>query len=124
MWAAESPSALAAYCGGGYARNLILPLPRSIKLADSPIPFALVGSETLIGREIRDLVATSVPDFDLRLIDTGHAKPGAPDDAVVVVLPMALKAKSLSGARAVFLAGPAEANRKAIELVDGEIALI
>jgi aspartate-semialdehyde dehydrogenase len=40
------------------------------------------------------------------------------------VLPLGLKAKSLSGARAVFLAGPAEANRKAIDLVDGEIALI
>ncbi len=91
-------------------------------MANSPIPFALVGSQTLIGREIRDLVSTSAPGFDLRLIETGDARPGTKDDDPV--LPVELKAKNLSGARAVFLAGSPEANRKAIGLVDGEIALI
>jgi aspartate-semialdehyde dehydrogenase len=94
-------------------------------LANSPIPFALVGSQTLIGREVRDLVSTSEPGFDLRLIETGDPAPGQlkPGDDEPA-LPVALKAKSLSGAHAVFLAGPPEANQKAIELVDGEIALI
>lgn len=94
-------------------------------MADSPIPFALVGSETLIGREIRDVVSTSAPELDLRLIETGETaaqedeeeeKPGP--------IPVDLHAKDLSGARAVFLAGTANANRKAIELAEGEIPLI
>ena len=29
---------------------------------------ALVGSDTLLGREIRDIVATSEPDITLRLV--------------------------------------------------------
>ena len=83
---------------------------------------ALVGSETLIGREIRDLVGTSSPGFELRLIETGETGAAAEEDAPT--LPVALNAKSLSGARAVFLAGTPEANQKAIQLAEGEIPLI
>jgi aspartate-semialdehyde dehydrogenase len=92
-------------------------------LVNSPSPFVLVGSETLMGREIRDLVGTSKPGFDLRLVDTGDPSPvkGEDDDPPVLA---ELKAQSLSGARGVFLAGPPEANRKAIELADGEAVLI
>lgn len=91
-------------------------------MADNTTPFALVGSETLMGREIRDLVGTSAPGFDLRLIETGGTIAATEDGALAV--PVKLNAKSLSGARAVFLAGLPEANRKAIELAEGEIPLI
>ncbi|HTX34817.1 MAG TPA: Asd/ArgC dimerization domain-containing protein [Bryobacteraceae bacterium] len=92
-------------------------------MADNATAFALVGSETLIGREIRDLVGTSAPGIDLRLIETGTAV-AATAEHEAPVLPMALNAKSLSGTRGVFLAGSPEANRKAIELAEGEIPLI
>jgi aspartate-semialdehyde dehydrogenase len=92
-------------------------------LANSAVPFALVGSESLIGREIRDLVGTSAPGFDLRLIDTGNSGPTEDEDETPDV-PTELNARNLSGTLAVFLAGPPEANRKAIELAEGEIPLI
>ena len=36
----------------------------------------LVGSETLLGREIRDIAATSAPELDLRMIAADEEKPG------------------------------------------------
>ena len=95
-------------------------------MSNPTTPFALVGSESLLGREIRDLVSTIAPDFDLRLIETGvpPAATGDEEDHEAPALPVALKAANLSGARAVFLAGSPEANRKAIDLVDGESAMI
>ena len=84
---------------------------------------AVVGSETLLGREIRDLVSNSATTLELRLIDTGEAAAGAAEDEEPDP-PVDLKAANLAGARAVFLAGSPAANRKAIALVDGEAALI
>jgi aspartate-semialdehyde dehydrogenase len=91
-------------------------------LSDESTSFALVGSETLLGREIRDLVSTSAPAIGLRLIETGQSHTAEREEEPAV--PSVLNAASLSGARAVFLAGPAEANRKAIALLDGEAAVI
>ncbi len=93
-------------------------------MADPATHLALVGSETLIGREIRDLASASSQDFDLRLIDTGDTRPSGEDDDDGAPVPEQLNAKNLSGARAVFLAGSPAANRKAIHLVDGAIPLI
>ena len=81
----------------------------------------LVGSESLLAREVRDIVATSGPTsgqpFDLRLIAADDEKAGAltrvGDEPAVVI---DLTAENLSGARAVMLAGSAAANRKAVEL--------
>jgi aspartate-semialdehyde dehydrogenase len=67
--------------------------------------FALIGSESLLGREIRDVAAKSAPRLDLRLIDG--------DEPAVAA---SLNAEGLSGARAVFLAGSAESSRQALEL--------
>jgi aspartate-semialdehyde dehydrogenase len=82
----------------------------------------LVGSESLLAREVRDIVATSGPGpglrLDLRLIAADEEKAGAltrvGDEPAVVI---ELTAQNLSGARAVMLAGSAAANRKAVELV-------
>jgi len=86
---------------------------------------ALVASESLLGREIRDIVAVSVPDLDLRLIAADEEKPGTltrvGDEPSLVE---ALGPESLAGARAVFLAGSAESSRKALELADPGAAII
>lgn len=86
---------------------------------------ALVGSESLLGREIRDLVSTSSPGFDLRLIADAEEKPGrltrVGGEAAVVA---GLEAANLADARAVFLAGSPESSRKALELTRGSVALI
>lgn len=85
---------------------------------------ALVGSESLLGREIRDLVSSSVPGADLRLIAAGEEEVGKvtriDDEPVLVTL---LSAASIEGARAVFLAGSPASSRRALELA-GDAAII
>jgi len=78
---------------------------------------ALIGSETLLGREIRDIVATSPGDFELRLIAADEEKPGtltrmADEPAVVEEL----GPDSLTGVRAALLAGSQESARKSLEM--------
>jgi aspartate-semialdehyde dehydrogenase len=80
---------------------------------------SLIGSDSLLGREVRDIVSTAAATFDLRLVaDTGE-QPGSltrvGDEPTVVG---SLDAASLSGARAIFLSGSAESSRKALELLD------
>jgi aspartate-semialdehyde dehydrogenase len=81
--------------------------------------FALIGSESLLGREIRDIAATSSPALDLRLVAALGEQPGkltlVGDEPALVG---GLDAGSLVGARAVFLAGSAESSRQALELLD------
>jgi aspartate-semialdehyde dehydrogenase len=78
---------------------------------------ALVGSDSLLGREIRDIVATSAPEIELRLIAGEQEEPGAltrvGDEPAVVG---GLDAESLNDARVIFLASSAESSRKALEL--------
>jgi aspartate-semialdehyde dehydrogenase len=79
----------------------------------------LVGSETLLGREIRDVVATSAPGFELRLIAAEGEEAGrltrVGDEPVVVE---ELRVDNLSGAESVFLAGSPASTQKALELAD------
>ena len=79
----------------------------------------LVGSESLMGREIRDLVATSAPEIHLRLMAADEEEPGTltrlGDEPALVE---ELQAENLAGARAVFLAGSADSSRKALDDVD------
>jgi aspartate-semialdehyde dehydrogenase len=79
----------------------------------------LVGSETLLGREIRDIAATAAPDLDLRLVAADEEEPGTLTrlgDEPAVIEP--LEAGTFSGAQIVFLAGSGESSRKALELAD------
>jgi aspartate-semialdehyde dehydrogenase len=82
---------------------------------------ALVGSDSLLGREIRDIVATSAPGIDLRLIASDDEQAGTltrvGDEPSLVEV---LGAESLTGAGAIFLAGSAESNRKALEMAGHE----
>ncbi len=77
---------------------------------------ALVGSDSLLGREIRDLVATSDSGLTLRLLAGGQEKPGTltrlGDEPAIVG---ALDAQGLSDARVILLAGSADSSRKALE---------
>ena len=79
---------------------------------------ALIGSESLLAREIRDLVATGAADLSLRLIASDDEQPGAltrvGDEPAVIG---GLTAESLLDARAVILAGSAESSRKALHLL-------
>jgi aspartate-semialdehyde dehydrogenase len=80
---------------------------------------ALIGSESLLGREIRDIAGASAPALELRLIAALGEQPGkltlVGDEPALVG---GLDAESLAGARAVFLAGSAESSRQALELLD------
>jgi aspartate-semialdehyde dehydrogenase len=80
---------------------------------------ALIGSESLLGREIRDIAATSSPALELRLVAALGEQPGkltlVGDEPALVG---GLDAESLAGARAVFLAGSAESSRQTLELLD------
>jgi len=79
---------------------------------------ALIGSDTLLGREIRDIVATSGADVRLRLVADVEEVAGAltrvGDEPAVVG---GLTPDSLDGVRAIFLAGSAEGSRKALALL-------
>lgn len=79
---------------------------------------ALVGSESLLGREVRDIVTTSGAALDLRLIAADEEEPGSltrvGDEAAMLA---DLDADTLSGARAVILAGSAESSRKTLDLL-------
>lgn len=77
----------------------------------------MIGSDSLLGREIRDIVATSQPGIDLRLIAADEETAGTltrvGDEPALVE---GLNDASVEGADAVILAGSAESARKALEL--------
>jgi aspartate-semialdehyde dehydrogenase len=91
-------------------------------LADRPkVKVALVGSESLLGREIRDLAVETAPELDLRLIAAEEGRAGlltALGDEPALVT--ALDADNLSGVRAIILAGSEASSRRALELAAGE----
>lgn len=78
---------------------------------------ALVGSDSLLGREIRDLSANAEPSLPLRLIAEDEDQEGSltrqGDEPTLVE---ALNEEALSDARVVFLAGSAASSRKALGL--------
>ncbi|HEV2446741.1 MAG TPA: Asd/ArgC dimerization domain-containing protein [Candidatus Sulfopaludibacter sp.] len=80
----------------------------------------VVGSETLLGREIRDIVASGPAAFELRLIAADEEVAGRltrVGDEPLTVTPLA--AENLADARAIVLAASAEAGRKALEMAAG-----
>ena len=88
---------------------------RSIRLGNATV--ALVGSESLLAREVRDLAATG-GGLDLKLIAADEEREGAltrvGDEPAVVIK---LNAAGLSDARAVILAGGEESAKKALDLL-------
>jgi aspartate-semialdehyde dehydrogenase len=86
-------------------------------LPNSPT-VALIGSDSLLAREVRDIVATTGSDLTLRLVAAVDEESGAltrmGDEPAVVNL---LSAESLLDARAVILAGNTESSRQTLELL-------
>lgn len=82
---------------------------------------ALIGSETLMGRELRDLLAGNSLGADLRLIssadDSGAVLSESAGEAVLIGN---LDGSALSDADAILLAGTPESARKALELAPGK----
>lgn len=76
---------------------------------------ALVGSDSLMGREIRELAAAAGLERDLRLIAGQEAAGILTEQAGEPALAAGLDAESIEGARVVFLAGSAEAAHKALD---------
>ena len=78
---------------------------------------ALVGSESLLGREIRDMADAFAPGFALRLFAGDDKEPGVltrvGDEPAMIG---ALDPAGLDDARAILLAGSPESSRKALEL--------
>jgi aspartate-semialdehyde dehydrogenase len=78
-----------------------------------------------LGREIRDIVTTSAPELELRLVASDEEEPGTltrMGDEPALVEP--LGPESVAGARVVLLAGSAESSAKALELADGSMAWV
>ena len=74
---------------------------------------ALVGSETLLGREIRDLVAGSTLGQDLRLIAAESEEPGRlTEQSGEPALLIPLEGQNLEHAQVIFLAGAVDSVQK------------
>jgi len=86
-------------------------------LPDTPT-VALIGSESLLAREVRDLVSTAGPAFALRLVASADDEAGAltrvGDEPGIV---NSLNAASLLDARAVILAGTPASSTQALQLL-------
>jgi aspartate-semialdehyde dehydrogenase len=77
---------------------------------------AIVGGSSLLGREIRDLLAGG--PVQTKLIGADAIEAGTlTEEAGEPVVMTALDEENLAGARVAFLAGSAESSRKALEMV-------
>ncbi len=96
---------------------------RSTRLA-STRTWALVGSDSLPGRELRDFVAESGVPVDLKLITEDAEKAGSlTEQGGEPALLWGLQEQTLREAHVVFLAGSAESTRKVVEM-RGETAIL
>ena len=87
---------------------------------------AVVGGDTLLARELRDLLGESQPAPRIELISANAeslAVLGAEDEEAVVMSP--LQAASLEGAQVAFLAGSPASSRRALKLnpADGPLLI-
>ena len=85
-------------------------------LTERPL-IALVGGDTLLAKEIREVLGESKPAPRVQLISAsgdGTAKIAAEDDEPIVMAP--LTAESLAGATVAFLAGSPASSRRALKV--------
>jgi aspartate-semialdehyde dehydrogenase len=81
---------------------------------------ALVGSESLMGREIRDLLSSNSLGQDLKLIAAASEEAGKlTEQGGEPAFLVALEKESLDSAGVIFLAGPADVSQKARDLAAG-----
>ena len=78
---------------------------------------ALVGSESLMGRELRDVFSQDAVPFDLKLVGDEEEEAGKlTEQAGEAAFVAELNADAFEGAAGVLLAGSPEASRRALEL--------
>jgi len=87
---------------------------------------ALVGGDTLLAKEVRELLEDSKPAPHIELISSAAENAtmlGADDEEVLALVP--LTAESLAGSRVAFLAGSEASSRRALKLnpSDGPILI-
>ena len=85
-------------------------------LTERPL-IALVGGDTLLAKELREVLSESKPAPRVQLISAsgdGTAKLAAEDDEPIVMAP--LSAESLAGAAVAFLAGSPASSRRALKV--------
>jgi aspartate-semialdehyde dehydrogenase len=85
-------------------------------LTERPL-IALVGADTLLAKELREVLGESKPAPRVQLISAsgdGTAKIAAEDDEPIVMAP--LTAESLAGATVAFLAGSPASSRRALKV--------
>jgi aspartate-semialdehyde dehydrogenase len=85
-------------------------------LTERPL-IALVGGDTLLAKELREVLGESKPAPRVQLISAsadGTAKLAAEDDEPIVMAP--LTAESLTGAAVAFLAGSPASSRRALKV--------
>jgi aspartate-semialdehyde dehydrogenase len=95
------------------AENRVYPING---VADRPL-VAVVGGDSLLARELRELIGESKPAPRMQLISAstdGTALLAAEDEEAVVMVP--LSAESLVGARVAFLAGSHASSRRALKI--------
>jgi aspartate-semialdehyde dehydrogenase len=81
---------------------------------------ALIGGDSLMGREIRDVFAATSPGVNLRLIAADDEETGAlTEHAGEATFLAGLDASNLEDATAVFLAASVESTRQAMKLAPG-----
>jgi aspartate-semialdehyde dehydrogenase len=78
---------------------------------------AIVGGESLVGREIRELLTEARPDLDIQLVSgkAGSAQLARDDEGDAVVL-QPLSEELISNATVTFLAGAPESSLRALEI--------
>src|SRR5438309_1241774 len=101
------------------------PVIRSVKL-DKPVEAAIIGGESLIGRELRELLEERYPLVNIRAIsgDAGSAHLVRNEEGEAMVL-NPLDAGSLREAHVAFLTGSTQSSHKALEIAgeDGPVLI-
>lgn len=85
-------------------------------LVDRPL-IAVVGGDTLLAKEIREILAETKPSPRVQLISAaadGSATLGSEEDEAIVMAP--LSAESLTGVSVAFLAGSPASSRRALKV--------
>src|SRR5438874_5547452 len=128
MSASASRFGLAAAFGVGCVRKLRNHRNRSIKLAEKAARsrVAVVGGDTLLAKEVRELLEQAKPAPHVELISAAAenaAMLGADEEEVLALVP--LTAESLTGSRVAFLAGSEASSRRALKLnpADGPVLI-
>jgi aspartate-semialdehyde dehydrogenase len=81
----------------------------------------VVGAESLVGREVRDILASRVPHADVKMVGAGKEGVGIiSEDAGEPVYISPLEREYLAGADMLVLAGPPRSARAAYEMISGQ----